>query len=73
MSVDPEIRKRNMLIVKTMGILMAISFMILAVFMEKIGPLIGFSQSLYTSSFIKGIFFATGVLDLIVFSFVINK
>lgn len=67
---DEEKRKQNMKIVKISGTLMAIGFMLLAVFMEQVGPIIGFSESFSSSTLIKFLFFIIGVMDLIVFTFV---
>lgn len=67
---DEEQRKQKMRLIKIMGTLMAIGFMLLAVFLEQIGPLLGFSSSITTSALMKGLLFATGVLDLIMFTFI---
>lgn len=67
---DEEQRKQKMRIVKLMGTLMAIGFMLLAVFLEQVGPLLGFTSSISASIYVKGLLFATGVLDLIMFTFV---
>lgn len=71
MSFDDEGKKKqSKLLVKTMGILMALGFIFLAVFFEKLGPMIGFSQSLANSSMIKYLFLAVGFTDIIVFTFI---
>lgn len=67
---DEEKRKQKLKTIKIFGIIMAIGFMLMAVFMEQVGPYLGFSQSLSSSVLIKGLFFATGVIDLIMFTFV---
>lgn len=67
---DEEKRKQKIKIVKVSGTLMAIGFMIMATFMEKVGPFLGFSPSLSSSALIKGLFFTMGIMDLIVFTFV---
>lgn len=67
---DEEKRKQKLKIIKIFGTIMAIGFMLIAVFMDQVGPYLGFSQSLSSSALIKGLFFATGVIDLIMFTFV---
>ena len=67
---DEEKKKQAKRVVKAMGFLMAIGFMLLAVFVEKLGPIIGFSQALSSSTLVKYMFFAIGIMDLIVFTFV---
>jgi len=67
---DKEKRKQKMKLVKISGTIMAIGFMLMAAFMEQVGPFLGFSPSLSSSALIKGLFFAMGIMDLIVFTFV---
>ena len=67
---DDEKRKQKMKIVKISGTIMAIGFMILGAYLEQVGPLLGFSQSFCATSFMKYAFIATGIMDLIVFTFV---
>jgi hypothetical protein len=67
---DEEKRKQKMKIVKISGTIMAIAFMIFGVYLEQFGPLIGLSQSFYTSEIVKYLFIAMGIMDLIVFTFV---
>lgn len=69
---DEEKKKQAKHLVKTMGILMAIGFMLFAVFLKQIGPLIGFNDATCASSIIKYAFFAVGIMDLIAFTFVIK-
>lgn len=67
---DEEKRKQKMKIVKICGTIMAIGFMLMAAFMEQVGPLLGFSQSLSSSALVKYLFLAMGIMDLIIFTFV---
>lgn len=63
-------RKQKMKIAKIFGNITAVGFMLMAVFMEQVGPFLGFSPSLSSAVLIKGLFFTMGVMDLIVFTFV---
>lgn len=67
---DEEKKARAKRLVKIMGISMAISFMILAAFLDNIGGFIGFSPSMPNYNLVRGIFFTIGVTDLIVFTFI---
>lgn len=67
---DEEKRKQKLKTIKIFGTIMAIGFMLMAVFMEQVGPLIGFDPSMSSSALIKGLFFAMGIMDLIVFTFI---
>lgn len=70
MSFDPEKRKQQLIIIRTLGVLMAIGFMVLGIYLEQFGPLIGFSSSFSNSVIAKYLFIAMGILDLIIFTFI---
>ena len=69
---DEEKRKRAKLLMKTCGVLMAIGFMLMAAFMEQIGPFLGLSKVFSASTILKYLFFVTVILDLLVFTFIIK-